>query len=65
VNPEGEAVAGKFEVYPDNSEFRFRQGRNTETIATVEAYSTKAAAVQAAVRCKRNAQDATIVETES
>ena len=55
-------MAGKFEVYSDKAgKYRFRlKAGNGETIASGEAYETKAAALNGVESVKRNAADAAI-----
>lgn len=59
-------MAAKFEVYKDKAgEFRFRlKATNGQTIATGEAYTTKAACLNGIESVKKNAPDAEIVEVE-
>jgi uncharacterized protein len=53
-------VAGKFELYTDNSgEFRFRlKAANGQTIAASQGYTTKAAALNGIDSVRTNAADA-------
>lgn len=59
-------MAGKFEIYKDKAgEFRFRlKASNGQTIATGEAYTTKAACLNGIESVKKNAPDADVVEIE-
>jgi len=61
-------MASKFELYKDKSkQFRFRlKAGNGEIIALgSEGYSSKASALNGIASVKRNAADASIVETDS
>ncbi len=57
-------MAGKFELYKDKAgKYRFRlKAGNGETIASSEAYESKAAAKNGIESVKKNAPDATTVE---
>ena len=57
-------MAGKFELYKDaGGKFRFRlKAANGETIASSEAYETKAGAENGIASVKTNAPDAAIVD---
>lgn len=58
-------MAGKFEVYEDRSgKFRFRlKAGNGETVATGEAYESKAAAKNGCESVQRAADGANVVDT--
>ncbi|WP_295010468.1 YegP family protein [uncultured Microbacterium sp.] len=59
-------MAGKFELYEDKGgKWRFRlKAGNGETIASGQAYASKASALNGIDSVRRNAADAEVVETE-
>jgi uncharacterized protein YegP (UPF0339 family) len=58
-------MAGKFEVYPLGTQWRFRhKSGNGEIVATGEAYSSKDGWIAAAKLCKTAAAGATILEVD-
>jgi len=66
VDPKlGGAMAGKFEVYPSGTQYRWRlKAGNGEIVATGEAYTTKDGAKRGCEAVQRAADGATIVETD-
>ena len=59
-------MAGKFEMYQDKADkwrFRLKAG-NGQTIATGEAYESKAACQNGIESVKKNAGDAAVVEVD-
>jgi len=58
-------MAGKFEVYPSGTQYRWRlKAANGEIVASGEAYTTKDSAKGGCEAVQRAADGATIVETE-
>ena len=59
-------MAGKFEVYADNSgKYRFRlKASNGQVIASGQGYKTKESCLKGIESVKKNAADATIIEVE-
>jgi uncharacterized protein YegP (UPF0339 family) len=55
--------SSKFEVYADNSvRHGWRPRPNGETVAAIEPYATRAAALKAVERVRRTAQGAEVVD---
>ncbi len=58
-------MAGKFEVYPSGSQWRFRlKSANGEIVANGEAYTTKSGAKEGCEAVQRAAAGATVVEVD-
>lgn len=58
-------MAGKFELYQDKAgKYRFRlKASNGQVVAVGEAYESKASALKGIESVRKNAADATIVES--